>query len=185
MKKIILLLALVVVAVAGCSNLETKISEAKAKEIALSNAGLSESDVKFVRVEKDRDDGRVLYEIEFYSNDKVEYDYEIDANTGDIISFDTDGGMVNTVKKPEESQKPTQNVTIAEENIITAEDAKKIALEKVPGATEENIREFKTDFDDGRKEYEGEIIYNNQKYDFEINAATGEITKWEIESIFD
>ena len=66
---------------------KTKISASEAKEIALSNAGLTKEEVKFRRTEKDRDDGRVVYEIEFFANGN-EYDYEIDANTGDIIGYD-------------------------------------------------------------------------------------------------
>ena len=35
------------------------------------------------------------------------------------------------------------------------------------------------DTDDGIQEYEGEVVVNNTKYEFEINAQTGEITNWE------
>lgn len=65
---------------------------------------------------------------------------------------------------------------------IAPERAREIALEKVPGATEENIRKFKKDRDDGRYVYEGEIVYNNMEYDFEIDADSGDIISWEAES---
>ncbi|MBQ8392105.1 MAG: PepSY domain-containing protein [Clostridia bacterium] len=70
---------------------------------------------------------------------------------------------------------------------ISEERAKEIALEKVPGATEENIRKFKKDRDDGKYVYEGEILYNKTEYDFEIDAESGEIISWdqEIEKLFD
>lgn len=70
---------------------------------------------------------------------------------------------------------------------ISEQRAKEIALEKVPGATEENIRKFKKDHDDGRYVYEGEILYNKTEYDFEIDAESGEIISWdqEIEKLFD
>ena len=41
--------------------------------------------------------------------------------------------------------------------------------------------EFNRDYENGRLEYEGEIHYNGYEYDFEIDADTGTITKWEVE----
>lgn len=61
----------------------------RAKEIALNHAGLNESDVQFVKAKQDNDDGRVEYEIEFYFG-RTEYDYTIDAVSGDIIEYDMD-----------------------------------------------------------------------------------------------
>lgn len=65
---------------------------------------------------------------------------------------------------------------------ISEEKAKEIALEKVPGATVQDIRQFKKDRDDGRYVYEGEILYNKMEYDFEIDAESGEIISWDQES---
>lgn len=65
------------------------IGEEKAKEIALSKAGLSASDVIFERVELDRDDGVVCYEIEF-RNGRTEFDAEIKADDGKILSWEAD-----------------------------------------------------------------------------------------------
>ena len=65
------------------------ISLDKAKEIALSHAGLSADQVTFVKVNMDFDDGIQKYEIEFYYNYR-EYSYEIDANTGNILSYEQD-----------------------------------------------------------------------------------------------
>lgn len=60
-----------------------------AKETALSHAGLNESDVQFTKAKLENDDGRVEYEIEFYSG-RTEYDYTIDAVSGNIIEYDVD-----------------------------------------------------------------------------------------------
>ena len=49
------------------------------------------------------------------------------------------------------------------------------------GATVTNVTEFNRDYENGRLEYEGEIHYNGYEYDFEIDADTGTITKWEVE----
>ena len=52
---------------------------------------------------------------------------------------------------------------------------------QVPGAAEGDIREFSTDRDDGRLEYEGEIRYNGVTYEFEIDGYSGAIRSWETD----
>lgn len=64
---------------------------------------------------------------------------------------------------------------------ISSDEAVQSALARVPGATVTNITEFNRDYENGRLEYEGEIHYNGYEYDFEIDADTGTITKWEVE----
>lgn len=61
----------------------------RAKEIALNHANLNESDVRFAKAKLENDDGGVEYEIEFYSG-QTEYDYTIDAVSGNIIEYDVD-----------------------------------------------------------------------------------------------
>ncbi len=65
------------------------IGAGKAKAIALNHAGISASQVVFVKVDKEYDDGRLHYDVEFYSGNK-EYDYEIAAKDGSILSVDMD-----------------------------------------------------------------------------------------------
>ncbi len=177
MKKIFLQFLLAAILLSACSG-EANISAEKAKEIALNHAGVSAKEAMFIRADKDRDDGKSVYDVEFYTKDNKEFDYEIDAKTGEIVSFDQDAE--NYLPS---SSDVSQNTPQGEE--ITEERAKEIALEKVPGATEENIREFRKDFDDGRQEYQGKIIYDNTEYEFEIDAKTGEVITWESESVFD
>lgn len=56
-----------------------------------------------------------------------------------------------------------------------------IVLERIPGASRSNIDEIEREYDDGRIEYEGELHYNGYEYEFEIDGATGNILKWEID----
>ncbi len=65
------------------------IGEAAAKQIALSHAGVSTDQAYFTKVKLDRDDGRWVYEIEFICGN-VEYEYDINAQTGAIIEYDRD-----------------------------------------------------------------------------------------------
>ena len=143
------------------------ITEDQAREIALTNAGLTSDQVTFLRSKLDYDDGRRVYDIEFYTADYAEYDYEIDADTGTILSYDFDA----------EGYTPPASGTTS----ITAEQAQQIALEKVPGATERDIYEFEVDRDDGRLEYEGTIYYDGMEYEFTIDGYSGAVRDWEAE----
>ena len=67
---------------------ELAVSEAQAKEIVLSKIqGASESDIN--KFHKDFDDGRWTYEGEIFYGGH-EYDFEVDAQTGEILSWEID-----------------------------------------------------------------------------------------------
>ena len=147
----------------------------QAKETALKHAGLKADAVTFVKAEQDYENGKLVYEVEFVTNDGgkvVEYDYEIEAATGSVVSYDYDAE--NYV-----SEKGATTVSVDEAT------AKQTVLNKVPGATAANIYEWKLDFDDGRWEYDGKIVYNLMEYDFTVDASSGAVTEWGVESIFD
>lgn len=59
--------------------------------------------------------------------------------------------------------------------LISLEKAKSIALAQVPGANESHLGEIDLDREHGRIVYEIEIFYNNSKYEYDIDAVTGEI----------
>ena len=63
------------------------VSTEQAKEIALKHANLTANEVIFAKVELDFDDGIQKYEVKFYNNN-IEYEYNIDANTGEIVSYE-------------------------------------------------------------------------------------------------
>ena len=63
---------------------------------------------------------------------------------------------------------------------VSMDEAIGIALGRVEGATEQDIR-IELDYDDGRYKYEGEIIYQMRENDFEIDANTGTILEWSEE----
>lgn len=68
---------------------ENYIGSQKAKEIALKKAGLTNDEVVFIKAELDNDKGVWHYEIEFKEG-ITEYDAEINALDGTIISWETD-----------------------------------------------------------------------------------------------
>ena len=60
-----------------------------AKKAAVADAGLKVSDVRFIKAEKDYDDGKLVYEIEFVKGGR-EYEYKISADSGRILDKDVD-----------------------------------------------------------------------------------------------
>ena len=150
------------------------ISSEQAKNAALAHAGLSAGQVSFVRSHLDWDDGRQVYDVEFYTSDYKEYDYEIDAYTGAILSFDADAEYYSHTQ-------PSTNTG----SYIGEARARSIALSYVSGATDANVRYARLDWDDGRMEYEVEIIYGTMEYDFEIDAYTGAVISRDMDSIYD
>lgn len=145
------------------------VGEAKAKETALSHAGLSASQVTFLEVKLDRDDGRMVYEVEFYFGNK-EYDYEIDASTGAIVGYDYD---IENYTIPS-----TGNTGTSSGNYITREKAQQLAQAKAPNAT---LVKLEFEYDDGRAVYEGELREGRTEYEFKIDASTGNFIQWEQE----
>ncbi|RGM80070.1 hypothetical protein DWX95_05460 [Butyricicoccus sp. AF22-28AC] len=143
------------------------VDEAKAQEIALAHAGVKAADATITKSKLDYDDGRQMYEIEWYANG-AKYDYEIAVATGEIVNS---GYEAKTVVGT------GNNATVSEAT------AKQTALARVSGATEKDIYEWKLDYDDGRPEYEGKIIYGGTEYEFTIDATSGTVTEWDAESL--
>ena len=65
------------------------IGDDHAKAIALEHANLTEKDVRFLHTEFDRENGIMVYEVSFYLG-RTEYEYTIDAVTGEIVGYDID-----------------------------------------------------------------------------------------------
>ena len=146
------------------------VDEEMAQKIALEHAGVKATDATITKSKLDYEGRRQVYEIEWYAGGK-KYDYEIAVDTGEILSsaYDekTSGWSVSN----------SSNVTVSEA------DAKQTALGRVSGATEKDIYEWQFDYDDGRPEYEGKIIYGGTEYDFTIDASSGAVIEWEAESV--
>lgn len=143
------------------------VSEAKAQEIALAHAGVKPADATITKSKLDYDDGRQVYEIEWYANG-AKYDYEIVVATGEVVKSDYEAKTV---------------VGTSNSATISEADAKKTVLARVSGATASDIYEWALDYDNGRPEYEGKIIYGGSEYEFTIDATSGTVTEWDVEVI--
>ena len=150
------------------NNTSGDIGVEKAKEIAMSHAGVSAGSVSFVKAKLDYEDGVKIYDIEFYSGN-VEYDYEINAATGAIVSFDQD--IENYAIPTQPAAAPTQP---AAPSTISADRAKQIALSHA-GVGGANFTKVDLDTDDGVRVYEIEFKVGNVEYDYDIDASSGAI----------
>ncbi len=148
----------------GVAKKAKKISADKAKKIALGDAKLAEKDVTFVKVELELEDNRLVYDVEFYSGN-VEYDYDIDAVSGAIVSADKD--IENYVI-------PAQPSTEAQASEISVEKAKQIALSHA-GVGSARFTKAKIDYENGVKVYEIEFKVGNMEYEYDINVLNGAI----------
>lgn len=148
------------------------ITEEQAKEIAANHAGVAVADLTFHSVSLEEDDGRRVYDVEFYSG-STEYDYEIDAATGDILSYDND---VENFSIPQ--QQSTQGTATGS---YIGDDAAKAAALQRAGLTADQVRweKCELDEDDGRFSYELEFSSGQHEYECEIEAFTGEILNFE------
>lgn len=165
------------------------IGKDSAKEIALKHANVKEADISNLTIYLETEDGVPVYDVEFHIADK-KYDYEITAADGTIYASDVEvKNSANTKNNGTTGGTTTGNATTGNGTAadsatpaVSEAEAKKAALEKVSGATEEHLT-MKYKHEDGRYVYDGEIRYNQKEYDFEIDANTGKFLEWTEEHI--
>lgn len=144
-----------------------------AKQTALSDAGLSVSEITFTKEKSDYEDGMLIFEIEFYT-EAQEYKYEIDALTNTIHSKEVEAHSKNAEHEPNNVQGTNSDIGV--------EQAKSIAA-KHAGFSNSDVTfsKAKLDREDGILLYEIEFYKNGMEYEYEIHATTGEIMKFDSE----
>ena len=145
-----------------------------AKEIALADAGLTAADVTFTKERYEREDFVYVYEIDFYTSTQ-EYDYEINADTGEIYSRSVESFQTG-------AQVNTGSGTNANHSYIGVDAAKSAALSHAGvSADSATFSKAKLDNDDGRMEYEIEFYAGGMEYDYTIDAFDGTILEYDSE----
>lgn len=150
------------------AEVEPSVDAATAKAVALEHAGLAEGDVAALAVALDREDGRKVYAVEFWK-DATEYDYDVDAGTGELVSFDveTKGGTPPQMGEAAISPESALNAALAEAG-VSAADA--------------TIREGALKYRDGAAKYKFEFVAGGMEYEVEIDAADGALLECDIEA---
>lgn len=177
----------------GTASTKSYIGKTKARQIALNHAGVSNPN--YIEVEFDADDGLIIYEVEFNTSSR-EYEYEIDAKTGDIIytnyepnddnynysSSNNSTSSSNNSSSNSNSSSSNRSSTSTSSNYISSSKARQIALNHA-GATSSTATRIHVELDREDNEYQVEFIYNNREYDYEINATTGKILDYDSERL--
>lgn len=141
------------------------IGREKAVAIAYEHAGVNTADVSSLKVERDRDDGRIVYEIDFRTAD-TKYEYEIDGASGEILEYEFD------------ARKPSHYPASGADRVGEAK-ARSIALAHA-GVAADQARIVKI----ARYSKRGVLLYDiiflsgGNKYSYEIDAASGEVVAY-------
>ena len=146
-------------------NTTVSMSEEEARNIALQRVGKTQDEVTFTRVRIDRENGITVYDVYFYDTEK-EYELSIDVETKEVVSY-------------KEDYLSNGNTTTTTE-YIGAEKAREIVLEHA-GLSSNDVRFSKVELDVDYQiaTYEIEFYYDYYEYDYEVDAVTGEILKYE------
>ena len=153
------------------------ISREDALAIAYEHAGVTEAQVTHIDdLERDSDDGRRLWEIEFIA-DGYEHEFDIDARTGAILDYERDReGSRDGNRSGAKNQAPAPQ----QQERISMDRAIEIALGHA-GVTNPKWDDRELDSDDGRLYYELEFEAGGFEYEYDIDAYTGEILDVEKE----
>ena len=143
----------------------------KAKEIVLAHAGIASDNAWFEDAELEREKGVAVYEIEFYS-DSVEYDYKVDAKSGEVLKArsELDGDLLQNA--------PSQEAG----GYIGVDAAKQIALSHA-GLDGAGVRFEEVELDRERQKavYEMEFYFDGVEYEYKVDALSGEVLKSKVE----
>ena len=141
-----------------------------AQNAAYAHAGVSASQVTVGEVDFDYEDGRMVYEIEFYAGG-TEYEYDIDANTGAVVKSSQEGGWSGG------SGSASGGGSSAD---IGEQAAQKAAFDHA-GVTQSQTSNLRTqrDLDDGRLEYDVDFWAGTTEYEYKIDGATGAVLEHE------
>ncbi|WP_295764528.1 PepSY domain-containing protein [uncultured Oscillibacter sp.] len=145
--------------------------EEAAKAAAFAHAGVAGEDVSAVEAELDWDDGVRIYEIEFRAGG-IEYDYEIEADTGAVRKAGQEWGG-GSAPRPSGGEGPA----------LIGESAAQAAALAHAGvrAGDAGYLRGELDEDDGVWVYEIEFTADGVEYDYEIDAVSGAVRKAEQE----
>ena len=160
----------------GTASTKAYITAEEAKNAALAHAGIAESSVAQLEIEFDSEDGLMVYEVEFYAGG-TEYDYDINARTGEVVNFSREGGISGGTTGG--------SVTSGSSGSYIGEAAATAAALTHAGVSEADTTYLRcwVEHDDGRAEcYEVEFLAGATEYQYEIDLYTGAVLKSERES---
>ncbi len=151
------------------------IGKERAEAIAYTHAGLTKEGFYPGWCELEREDGIVIYEIEFQSLDGYDYEYEIHAVTGEILSSKKEQSTHFAAIQANQNGQVKDTITY-----IHQSEAEHEAIAHA-GVTNYQIVNSKLDQEDGIIVYEIKFIADVYEYDYKIHAMTGEVVSYKKE----
>lgn len=130
---------------------------------AVAHAGVSSSGVTDVRIERDYDDGRLEYEVEFWV-DSVEYDYEINGSTGAVIRYEQENHGTGAATRI--GKEAARDAALAHAGFVLS------------AAYDIEVDE---EFDERTPHYEVSFSSGSMEYEYSIDASSGEVLSYEQE----
>lgn len=172
----------------------TLIGEEGAWEVAYKHAGCTADETLFTSCKVEYERGiPYCYELEFCFGD-IQCEYEIDCSAGTILKYDQERcdnrlhghGTSGNGHHSEDHGERYGGCHEKSEADVVADVGEAAALEAAlthAGAAESEVSKLKTkrDFEDGRLEYEVEFVKDGWEYEYSIDAATGQVLKFEKE----
>lgn len=151
----------------GTASSSAYIGDEAAKETAFRHAGIAAAEAVNVKCEMDWENGIMVYEVDFDAAG-FEYEYEINAKTGEIVKSHKEADDDHT-------QKPDDVPSTA----YIGDAAGKAAAFKHAGVNAGEVFDCtcELEYENGLAVYEIDFKANGYEYDYDINALTGEIVK--------
>lgn len=144
-------------------------TEDEAKSIALQKVGKIADEVTFTKVRLDKYKSQTVYDVVFYDTLK-EYEMSVNVDTSEVVSYKENNLNNSTIN----------NNTTNTGNYIGTDKAKEIALNHAGLSNSQvTFKKVKLDIDYDFATYEIEFYHNYYEYEYEIDAITGEILKYE------
>ena len=146
-----------------------------ALEAALAHAKLTSEEVFVYSVHRERDDGLVYYNVEFGWDGK-EYEYEINAYTGEVESWQLDRSDL------EDRIAAISGNELDLSACVSVEQAKAAALDHA-GYKEYETKDLKTslEIENNKLVYDIEFRAGSYEYDYKVDASSGLVIMLEKE----
>lgn len=150
---------------AGSASDKAYINASRAQTVALNYAGVTEDQVVGrIDVSLDFDDGIMVYEVDFRTED-TEYDIEINAVSGDVVSCET-----------EEVFSVNSNPAL-EKDYVSPESVADTVAAFCPDRSKWSEYEIEFDHENGLLVYEVELEYEGVEHEFIISAVDGTVIR--------
>ena len=161
-----------------------------AEKVALDHAGVTRADAAWINSKLDWEFGKMVYDVEFHSAG-FEYEYDIDAVTGEVVHFDKDfdddyvapaASSGNASSGSASSGNASSGSTSSSSGLISGDRAKSIALQYAGVSASQASRfEIELSYDDGVPEYDIEFHAGGYEYNVDVDARTGAVRDYEKE----